>query len=433
MSMTLTGVATLVVMMGIGSLWLGCAGCSPTSPLYAPIAGPERYAPDTSEMAEYQPDYQITEMFDAGLKKAPHGVTWVQDPALDCAAKIVGQHYVATKEWPIPSLQQQWIAWRCGSPFRARMALRKFSGGASGEAASILMNALHDDAVAMAKEPNGAFGLAGESSGPRHWFTLATRSRIVEIKPVSKTPPPGGALEIDGCFLVPRANPVLHVTAAGPAVLSQPLAVDDKGCFRARATLPREAGVYYVEVTSEEASSEASARQWDDWYSSSLWFPLYVGVPEPTSLPAELVTPVQNPSVAEWGQALVDAYNRERSRYGLAPLASVKKWDKLANAEAAKMANDGAPTADRDLPQDLQAESTGRSWATVQYLNDHATSSLMRPSKRAQILAKATTGICLGVAPTPKQKGEEEDDEGQEPSFYSVVEFILQDVQNASN
>lgn len=429
--------ATCLVTMALGASWMGCATCGPVSPLLAPIPGPDRYAPDLAEMAEYQPDYQLLEVFEAGLDKGPYGATWARDASLDCAANVAGRDYVATKKWPLPPLQQQWIAWRCGSPFRARMALRKYSGGASGAAADALMNALHDEGVAVAREPDGAFGLAGESSGPRQWFTLATRSRVFEVKPVSKVSVLGGKLEIEGCFLVPRANPVLHVTGAGPDVSDEKLVLDDKRCFRASTTLPREVGVYYVEVTSEEPTSgepggAGRAPGWDDWYTSNLWFPVHVGVAEPASLPVELTSPTPNPSVAEWGQALVNAYNRERTRYGLPPLSAITTWGKLASAEAATMAGGGAPTADSGLPNDLQAVSAGRSWATIQSLEDHATMSLMRPSKRAWILSKATTGICLGVAPIPKQQdpGEEGDSDDDELPSYSVVEFALRGASN---
>lgn len=424
-------------LMGGLAIFVSALGfaCAPTSPLYEPIVGSNLYAPgDADAMANAPPPDALTILMSA-LRTAHVEASWYHDPTLDCAAGILGRHMVATKSSHVPFLHQQWTAWRCGVPGPIMWWGRYWWGGSPGTARDLLMSDVRDGAAGIAKNPYGKFGLAGGVTGQVNWVAIAISNSRVVTRPIRKVLSLGEPLTLEGCFLVPRANAILETTTAGPEVSEQPVVLDERRCFRLQAKLPSVAGVYYVQLSSEDPKFvESDHGEWgraysetessDHWYQADLWFPVYVAVAEPEQVPTELLLTHPEVSLETSKRDIIEVYNKERLRFGLPPLTPIAKWEEAVDSDARFRAQkkDRLPVA--DLPADLRARYRGRTHATVDNFLEHAQANLMRPSKRAYVLDPSVAFICVGIAEIENARKPQDADKGDFPR-YAVVEYFV--------
>jgi len=408
------------------SAWLaGCAG-GPTAAAgrMLPESGAEllRAAPAAYSPAAAEPEADALGAAFEGAIRARGPVDLQREATLDCVAAAAAEVYIEAFKAPVRSLRR-WIAWRCGwagvdvrvrvLASRGRVRDERLEGRLPGAAPGLVRDA----------GPH-AYGIARRERGQWTMVAVAVSRRYLEMSPVAKVYPPGATLSLSIRPVRAFTEPALYVDMGGGRTAVQGPQPGPAGTISLQHTLPSAPGRYFVELNAIEPSDQA-VDPLHPWHKSVLLFPVYVGVPEPSAPDGFITDPAPNPDrPAMWADRLVAAYNAERARLGLPPLA----LDPGATALAQKRSEEAARSP-RELPPDpavvdyVHSLGPGRAefWQSSsesEFLSEYIAERLLSPVIRHRFLAPGASLVGFGVTRRP-------DVEGDKSPSYSVQECVI--------
>jgi len=234
---------------------------------------------------------------------------------------------------------------------------------------------------------------------------------------VSKTYAPGTTLALNVRPISAFSDPVFYVDEGDGRAKKHDAVQRDDGTLMLVHKLPTKPGRYFVELEAKEPPARVADPS-NPWRRSVLLFPIYVGVRESSKPDAYITTPPANPREASaWSNAVLDAYNAERARFGLSPLL----MDPRLRAKAQQRA-ELAISASTDLPFDEQLSSqigaaVWQSQGDLEFISEHVAMQLLRPSVRARLLASDISAVGVGIAPRLQAT--------KQRQHYALVEYWL--------
>ncbi len=250
-------------------------------------------------------------------------------------------------------------------------------------------------------------GVAPDPSPGRLRILLAFQESFVELQPVPRQIPAGGAAVLEGQLVAPYQSPSVLVTHPDGAVTRAAVEVDGAR-FRAAARCGAAPGRYQVEINAIDRFGPSVLAN----------FPIYCGVSAPSRL-AAFSAPPERPwvDVADAEAQLFALLNQDRARAGLPLLAADERLAAIARAHSEDMRAHGfvghvSPTtgsADDRLrragyPATLVLENVGRAWSPGE-----AERGLMdSPGHRANIVSTAVERVGVGAAISVGARGERE-------------------------
>lgn len=370
--------------------------------VYAP-AGPPGGVQDAESAA-------MTATFEAALE--PQARSRVRhDPALDLVAAALAENFSDQGRDTTGALCQ-WLFWKSGS-----VALyHSYSGGyvakrARGHGSSSLEAWTRRAAEALNTTPTGAlsYGLSRFTEGRVTAEMIVFGAAPFEVSTLAKTYAPGGPLTLALRPRTPFREIRLSIGSDG-AVEEHLLTPREDGSFFFAGPVPSRPGRYFVEV---EGPPPARA--------TLMWFPIHVGVPEPTTPDAFLQSPPPAPTdAAAWPAWLAARYDAERARLGRPPMQIDVHLAAFA-AERSLMAAAGRRVAPSDADSfATRLRTLGLTPAgffetvTVAGGADSVLFRLQRPSVRRRVVLPAR--VLFGGAAAPRPVTDEK------PQTFSVVE-----------
>lgn len=232
-----------------------------------------------------------------------------EDPALSRAAKAIA----ADEGEALPgalALQRQIQEAGAGDP--APKVLR-LSGGSPASILALLVQRL----TATAGDTVFGLGLDPGAEGLR--LVVLRAARRVRIDPFAAHTARNATVEIQGTFLTPLSRPALYVEAPDGTV-SEVATTRDGERFRGRF-VPTADGRYLVELMARGSKGP----------EVEYLRPIAVGAVEPEA-PVE-----RGRGQADDAEAVLDAVNRERQRYGAGALSRDPRLDQVAARYAAEL------------------------------------------------------------------------------------------------
>ncbi|WP_437805610.1 CAP domain-containing protein [Sorangium sp. So ce1078] len=392
-------------------------------------AAPGTYQPSPAQMQGFSGDDELGQILEGAVPPAGHA-RLRHDLALDCLAGATAEVYIEANRGPVKSLRQ-WLAWKCGVA-SAKLTWRvdaarghDKSGRLDRRLAAFARRlwALHPAASAygVARRTRGQWGVQG---------VVLDRGGVA-MAPTPKRFSPGDTLVLDLRAPPSLVDPAFYIDAEGGKVTRQSVQPGPDGKITLRHKLPMEPGRYFVELNAVQVTRPDVAPD-ELWHRAVLLFPVHVGVAEPAAPDSFILSPSPNPpDRAAWADAIVAAYNAERRRFGLAPLA----LDPALGAIAARRSESTA-RADEVLPPDdtlaaqLKASGVlpGRTWqftGSAEFISEHVAVMLQKPSSRYALLSPGATRIGIGITagPPPAEDPSSEEPSGEVPSWY--VELVV--------
>jgi uncharacterized protein YkwD len=242
-------------------------------------------------------------------------------------------------------------------------------------------------------------GIGIDSSRTVHKIVLALQEKHLDLAPVARLQPSGASFELVGSLLGAFSNPTVYATVPDGAPSTRPLLTNGM-TFRAPVACDRGDGHYQVEVFGTDASGPRVLAN----------FPVFCGVPAPSSLPGRGGYASQPVAADEAERQVFALINQARATAdlpaltfdpALAVVARAHSSDMLANEYIAHISPKTGTPADRVAKAGIHvrrlAENIGTSGSP-----DELHHSLMRsPGHRAAILDPNVTRVGVGIAVPP--------------------------------
>jgi len=326
---------------------------------------------------------------------------FAHDPALDVVASLHVLAYKATRNLPAHSLTS-WVMWKLG------VAGIYSGGGAWYGRGEGIKGSLNEAIKEMARELKPdyhfyAFGISRLKIAPQEYVqAVVIAQKPVTVQNVRKFYEPGQSLLLAGKFRVPFDDPRFYMDLDDTEVVEIPIETDEQGKFMVRTEAPTATGRHFIEVTITDPA-EGTDSEWR-WHRPVLMVPIYVGVDEPNA-PDEMISqpPANPPSEELWALRLLELYNNERARAGLARIKLDSGANNVATDQAENHADDPETPPDPRLAQKLadQGVPPGDIAYGVnffEYVDEAAWINLLSPSTRQALLDEATTIAGIGLA-----------------------------------
>jgi uncharacterized protein YkwD len=244
-------------------------------------------------------------------------------------------------------------------------------------------------------------GVAAETVGDKTNVVVALQESFVELDPIPRALPAGGAAVVKGRIFGPYVRPEVLVTAPGGQVTRLFVSArDDVKKFTASLHCLG-MGRHQVEITGDDRFGPAVLAN----------FPVDCGLPAPTELVAgQRVEPEGAAAVKDAAQAEAEIFklaNQDRQRAGLPPLQLDRRLTKVARAHSEDMVQHHfvghvSPTtgsaADRlksaHVPAQLILENVARAYSP----GEIERGLMESPGHRANLLNDEVTHLGVGVA-----------------------------------
>lgn len=336
------------------------------------------------------------------------------DPRLDGVAAVLARSYFEERA-SMPWATIEWLFWKVGS---SAVPFRRWTAWARGKAmyrATTLDDYLGEYARVVALHPGlFVYGVARMEAEGHHAVQALVVGRVaMDVEPVAKAAAPGATVTIHGKLDPSFVDPVLYADGAGDEVVTRKLDVGPGGAVDVVQALPSTPGRHYVEVVARDASATYPAT------STVLLLPFDAGTPELAEPDAFIrAAPANPPDASTWSASLLAAFNAERAKRGLAPIATDARLDAVAAKRAKIRAESkGPPPDDARLGEELAvAGMSPNEYFEHKELFDRVSTYVARrlldPAGRARFLAKDPPLLAFGVAALP-------------PSDNGIVDYEL--------
>lgn len=237
---------------------------------------------------------------------------------------------------------------------------------------------------------------AAAAAGDEIHVVVALQETALELEPVPRAMPRGGRTPLKGRLLPPYRKPEGFVT--GPNGQVTKLHLDgDASRFLGTFHCGPDKGRYQIELTG------------DDRYGATVLanFPVYCGVPAPTTLAPSVARAESRFTDAASAEArLVELVNADRARAGLPALEVDARLRDVARAHSADMQAHGfvghvspvtGSARDRVVKAGIDAQLVAENVARA-YTPEEAQRGFMEsPGHRANVLSREVTHVGVGV------------------------------------
>jgi uncharacterized protein YkwD len=351
---------------------------------------PTMYRPDATRMSAFAPEEDAREIARANAPSEAR-----PDASLDCVALAAAETRAGKQAGLAPSLVD-WLSWRCGAVRAASVSCGWWAG------ISHPVDGMSDGSLARSLagyftgSADAFYGVAKARVGRAHAWGVAYLSRMVDVEPFPKVYALGATLSLRGHVGPGFKGAKLFVSTVDGATV-EPVSIASDGAFTITYSLPRVPGRVFIEVRGTKSTEPGGLQL--------LWFPVYVGVAEPTA-PEQLPEPQPIASGAEWADKLLAEYNRERARLGRAPLRLDPTLSALARTRSDQVAGKegGETVAQVRTVLDMAHSSQKADWRLAAFsdsVEDLARVHLWTPSVRQTLLSASTTRVGIGATARP--------------------------------
>jgi len=247
-------------------------------------------------------------------------------------------------------------------------------------------------------------GVAARASGSEVRVLVAVQESHLELRPLPRALPAGGSTPLEAHLLDNYRRTAAFVTLPDGSVQHLVAAPGDDSHLKTTVRCSARPGRHQVEITGEERFGPAVVAN----------FPLWCGVPAPTTLPAATANLARQNTREEAEAEMLRLVNRDRAKARLGPLASDPSLVRVARAHSADMrahdfvghvspttgsANDRLRLA--GVSSQLVLENVARAASAGE-----AEEGLMgSPGHRANLLNAAVTKIGIGIELGPGEEG----------------------------
>lgn len=405
------------------------AACGPAAPPKAPVrelptdAGalltmaPARYG-DPAPL-DFGPSDRGTKDAHAKFQALTKGAV-VHEPALDLVAAVLGRTFADEGQSPVYSLTQ-WIYWKCGAvsvPGPANVL------GVGPGLEGAFEQHLAEVAGNLPRELGPlSYGLVRIAATGGTVQAIAIGFRALDLAPISKQQPPGGALALDAKVLGGFKDPVVYFETESADPAEVPMTVTE-GRATATLQLPSKPGRYFLQIKGTEPPRAEGAEPWN---KSLFWAPVYVGVAEPPAADEFIRKPPKNhPDRSSWAVQIQTAYNAERQKLGRAPLAFQQEASLIAQSDSdARAAVTGDPPPDNTIAQrladaGLPPRDFMHSAGWMEYVAEYTQMRLLQPWVRFRVLRPNLSLLALGISQRPSLYGH---------TSFTVAEYAFEPVR----
>jgi len=234
--------------------------------------------------------------------------------------------------------------------------------------------------------------------GEENCIVVAFQASYIETKPIPRSLPVGGRVEIVGTVREPYTDPQVFVTRPNGKVARPTVRLRDDGGFSTLMECSGSRGKQQVEITAIDDSGSTVLAN----------FPIWCGDSPPASIVQEASIDDTAPVTTEDEaiRRMLDLVNRDRQAQGLGPLQLDARLSGVARAHSVEMKESGrvahvspvtGSAADRVEKAGIRTavvlENVARAYGVAQ-----AEAGLMNsPGHRANILSREATHIGLGI------------------------------------
>lgn len=241
---------------------------------------------------------------------------------------------------------------------------------------------------------------SARGDGPgRDVLVLLMQASHIQTSTIPRQLGPRGQVKLEGTIQGDYRDPEIFITREDGMVVREPLERRGKRGFRARLSCAGRRGRQQVEITAQNARGSAVLAN----------FPVWCGEAVPQSITVHSsvddLRPVDTPADAE--ALMLELVNRDRRKYGLAPLVLSPRLSDVARAHSEEMRDTGvvahvsATTGaahDRvhraNIATSLVMENIARAYGVGE-----AQEGLMNsPGHRTNLLSDKATHIGIGIA-----------------------------------
>ncbi len=240
-------------------------------------------------------------------------------------------------------------------------------------------------------------GTARRGKGGEAVTVLALQSSFIETRPIPRSLPDGGTIDIDGKVRAPYADPQLFVTEQSGAVHRPSMTRIGAAGFRSKVSCDDRRGRLQIEITAVDASGSTVMAN----------FPVWCNETAPEKLVLETTEDDEPVTDAREAEArMADMINADRERHGLSRLELDSALAQVALGHSEDMLHSGvvahvSPTtgsaADRANAAGIKSTVILENVARAYGLSEAQNGLMNSPGHRANILAPEATHMGIGI------------------------------------